>query len=251
MSQLTREIINRKIFEKIVKKNKNNLKEQAIRGAISYIHRKQTGITVNAAAYLFAKKHNVSVWRYLKDRDIQSLKSTLQTVNASQTRNGFSQHDIKKSKYLPESEFSSEASKNANVYPYVYILENSLRKLILEKFDKQDNWWADKVLVSNDIRSYAEKVKGAESKYPWMPKRAKHPIYYIGLEQLFKIIIRNWGKYFKNVFSDLGDLRTWGRESVPIRHLIAHNIATRKLDKDNIKIKTDYVLNCIKNSRKN
>jgi len=246
---MARETIDHKIFERILKKNKENLKEQAIRDGVSRVHKKYRGITLNAAAHLFAEKHKVAIWRYLKDKDIESLKHVPQSVQAIQGSKKFPKQPTKP-KYLPESKFSNEAFRNEKVYPYVYILENSLRNLILEKFEKEGNWWNNKAFVSNDIQEYAEKVKKAESKYSWMPKRAKHPIYYVGLEQLFKIITKNWQKYFKDVFTDFGDLRTWGRETVPIRHLIAHNIPTRKIDEENIRIKTDYILNCIKNSKK-
>jgi hypothetical protein len=43
----------------------------------------------------------------------------------------------------------------------------------------------------------------------------------------------NWPK-FSNIFDDQGHLRTWITESVPVRNLIAHNIKTKKPERDDL-----------------
>lgn len=136
--------------------------------------------------------------------------------------------------------FEDAASNNAKIYLYLYILENSLRKVILDNFKDKTDWWKNKKIVHPDIQNYAIAIQKAESKYIWMPVRGDHPIYYVGLWELFKIIEINW-KDFKNIFNNLEDLRTWMKEMVSIRHLVAHNVKTRKVDFDNVKIRTTHI----------
>lgn len=138
-----------------------------------------------------------------------------------------------------------EAEKNMEIYPYVYVLENSLRKLILEKFANMNNWWQDKKIVKPDIQDYAQKIQNAEKKHKWVEKRGNHPIYYVGLEHLYKIIEVNFNPHFKGMF-DISNLRTWVNECVPIRNLVAHNIPTQKTERDNIKIRTNYICRSVK-----
>jgi len=127
------------------------------------------------------------------------------------------------------------------------VLENSLRNLILEKFKNEKDWWNNKKFVKDEVRDYAKKIQEAEKKHKWLGKgRGDHPIYYVGLDHLLNIIERNFNPHFKDVF-DLGNIRTWINESVPIRNLVAHNIRTQKEERDNIKIRAKYICNLIEN----
>jgi len=138
-----------------------------------------------------------------------------------------------------------EAEQNREIYPYVYILENSLRNLIQNKFKNVPNWWSNTKIVKQDIQEYAKKIQDVEKKHKWIGKRGNHLIYYVGLEHLYKIIEMNYNPYFKGMF-DLSNIKTWINECVPIRNLVAHNIVTQKTERDNIKIRTTYICNSIK-----
>jgi hypothetical protein len=143
------------------------------------------------------------------------------------------------------SPFVREANRNAKVYPYIYVLENSLRWVILQKLGVEEQWWNDKRVISEDIRNYALRIEQAEKKYPWIKKRGNHPVYYVGLLELFRIVDKNWKSYFSDVFSDLEQLRAWVKESVPIRNLVAHNIPTRDIEQHVIIKNTDYICRII------
>lgn len=245
---MPRDKISPKIWEKITSNPKIKVKyrnEQSIRNAISDIHKKNHGVTMNGAAYEFAKD-SVSVYRYLDDKDKQSL----QHLRALEVKsNGGTQKKQRiKTKEVTLSfgqKYIKEANENASIYPLVYVLENSLRNLILEKFKDEKDWWNNRKFVKDEIRDYAKKIQEAEKRHKWLGKgRGDHPIYYIGLDHLFKIIERNFNPYFKDIF-DLGNLRTWINESVPIRNLVAHNIRTQKEERENIKIRAKYICNLI------
>lgn len=91
--------------------------------------------------------------------------------------------------------------------------------------------------------------KRQKKKHDWLPERANHPIYYVGLEDLFKIISKNYTKHFKRIFTDQGNLRTWINECIPIRNLLAHNIRIKQEEKHNLIIRTKYICTLIEKNK--
>jgi hypothetical protein len=182
--------------------------------------------------------HHVKVWQKLENEDKKSLSSyNISDIVAKYGTSPVSKLQPRKIRIKQTNmkfceEFMNDANANAAIYPYVYVLENSLRKVILTAFKNETNWWVSKA-VHPRIRAYAERIQLAEKKYRWVDKRGGHPIYYVCLEHLLKIIEMNWGK-FKGIFDDLNHLKTWIEESVPVRHLIAHNIKTKPQEKQDI-----------------
>ncbi|MGI0072607.1 MAG: hypothetical protein ACREA3_02200 [Nitrosotalea sp.] len=243
--------IDKKIFDKIAKHSKISPKyanAQTIRVLISNIRTQNAGLTPNASAHIFAKKHGVSVFRHLSDDDKKSLKNYNSPPSPSSHSKPNTEYPRtrKRKLQLPfDQKLVQEAEKNMDIYPYVYILENSIRKLILDKFANKNNWWTDSKIVKQDIQDYAQKIQDAEKKHKWVGKRGAHPIYYIGLDHLYKIIEMNYNPHFKNLF-EISNLKTWINECVPIRNLLAHNVPTQQSERDNIKIRTKYICNSIK-----
>lgn len=230
---------------------------QAVKNYISNIKTKECPhATQNAAAQVAAQIKRFSIAKKLSKEDKHTLPHNISEIveryipkNKKVVTNmaKSSQPHVKKIKTNFGADFLNEAQENANIYPYVYILENSLRKLILETFKDQSNWWDNSRIVHKDIKKYSEIIQEAEKKHRWLDKRGSHPIYYVNLENLFKIIEMNWNPHFKPIFNDLGHLRTWIAESVPIRNLVAHNINTHKSERDNIRIRSQYICKLIEN----
>jgi hypothetical protein len=222
------------------------MKPQSVRNAISQIHKDNPGITMNAAAYEFAKRKKFSIYKHLTLEDKLSLRY-LKSKPTKEIEISKPKCKIKITEAEPDfkSQFIKEANENAKIYPYIYILENSLRSIIFKKFGTTLDWWNDKRIVGEDIQEYSRRIQEAEKKYPWLKNRGDHPIYYVGLFELFKIIEKNWKSHFRDIFPDLELLRAWIKESVPIRNLVAHNVKTRPQEQQNIKIRTDYICRLI------
>ncbi|MCV0400166.1 MAG: hypothetical protein K5785_09275 [Nitrosarchaeum sp.] len=238
------EVVLNKILNHTIIKNKK-IKKQSIRDGASKIKKDNHGITSSAAAYEWARKnHGISVYRYLSKDDVNSLQY-LKDLSPSPKKNQ-SNRKIKAKKTITSygQRYITNANQNADIYPHVYILENSLRDLILKKFQDEKNWWTNTKIVKPDIQKYAQTIMDAEKKHRWLDTRGDHPIYYVGLEHLLKIIEMSYNPYFKNIF-ELTKLKTWIEECIPIRHLLAHNIKTSKEEQDNIKIRTKYICTLI------
>lgn len=243
--KLSEKRINKKILEKIFSNPKITASKQVVRNRISDLRRNNAGISLNAACHLYAQSKGFSLMKYLGEKDRISLQYA-KKESSSRAKNS-NNKKIRKPKGITTRfgmNFESDANKNAKIYPYIYLLENSLRHIILTTFIEKKDWWVDPKIVHPDIREYATKIQNAESKYKWMPDRGNHPIYYVGLYELFKIIEKNWNN-FKIIFGNLENLRTWINEIIPIRHLIAHNVKTRKDDYENARIRTTHVCTMI------
>jgi len=245
---MTRDTINQKLIEKIKGiggKQGTEIKDQSIRDGTSRLKKKNFGITSNAAAYKWAEEKGINVYRYLSDQD----KKSLQHLTSKPVASGghTKSYKIKKKKVEAPygTKFVTHANQNAEIYPYVFILENSLRALILKKFKDEGNWWNNKKFVKDEVRDYAKKIQQAEQQHKWIGTRGSHPIFYVNLEHLLKIISRNYNPYFRELF-DLQKFQTWVEECIPIRNLVAHNIPAQKEERDNIRIKTKYICNLIK-----
>jgi hypothetical protein len=247
---MPRDLLSQKIFQLIYKSPKNKLKSaQSLRNKISQIHNENHGITMNAAASVYANSAHIKVNRYLSTEDrlsLQNLKIPTDINNKTSTQRKI--HTIH-SKPEFSTTFIDEANHNASTYPYVYILENTLRDVILCKFSTTTNWWSNTSIVNQDIQDYSFRIQKAESKYPWLNPRGIHPLYYVGIYECFKIIEKNWTS-FKDVFNDLELLRTWVKEIVPIRNLIAHNVRIHQQDKQNVQIRTTYICTLVNKWKK-
>ncbi len=242
---MSRSRLDPKLFRILKKKTKGKISDQAIRNALSGIRSDIPGITLNAAASIFAQKRGFKVMKYLAEEDRQSL----QNISYSLQKSRSILKQPRKSRKTPiigfGQKFITDACSNADVYPYIYILENMLRNLILNIFTNEPNWWTKK--VSKDVQEYAKTVQKAEDKHDWLPGRGNHPIYYIGLYELYRIISKNHPQHFKTVFKDQGNLRTWINECVPIRNLLAHNVRVQSSEKQNLKIRTKYICRIVEN----
>jgi len=250
---MSRDVIDQKIFE-IIKYHPSTtgMNAQSIRNAISKIHSKNHGITMNAAASVFAQKKDFRVYRYLSSQDKDSLKYLKEEVSSGQSKNAEPTQIISKKKrktitLLYGQKYQNDANKNAEIYPHIYIIENTLRDLILETFKDKANWWNNAKIVKPDIPKHAEYIKGLEEKHKFIGKRADHPIYYVNLCHLLKIIEMNYNPHFKKVFPNLNNLRTWIDEIEPVRNLVAHNVKTQNEERQNIQIKAKYICNLVEN----
>ncbi len=226
--------------------------KQSVRNAISGIHIDNHGLTMNAAAAVFADRKGIKVNRYLTPDDRLSFQHLKQIAAVEATPAQGRKKAVAVVDVVPDfgSEFIAAANDNARIYPYIFILENTLRDVILKEFGLSRDWWSNRAIVSVDTQEYAEKIRQAEQKYPWMKDRGDHPIYYVGLFELFKIIERNWKDHFDKVFKDLQQLQAWIKESVPIRILVAHNIRTRDQERQLIKKNTDYICRIVEKWKK-
>lgn len=94
---------------------------------------------------------------------------------------------------------ADDARRMALVYPKLYLLENSIRQVILETLRRAHgaDWFAAK--APTDVKNKVIDRKALEKKKPWHSQRGAHEINYTDFGDLRKIIERNWDD-FKSLF---------------------------------------------------
>lgn len=215
------------------------------------------GCTQNAAAYILGLTEDVKIWGKLDKKDKDSLPPNVSDI--VDKYKGISPVKAKKSKerkikitsIIPNyaSEFINAANSNNKVYPHIYVIENLLRKIILDVLGDSKSWWKTPPL-NHEIIDYAVKIKNAEAAHPWMKKRGEHPIYYVGLEELKKIMNKFWENNFKWI-GEREKFMLWIDELIPIRNMVAHNIQVEKEEIITTEQKSKWIITLINNKVSN
>lgn len=203
--------------------------------------------------YLLAAKTNINLNRYLPQEKVNQIRQLLFQLNQhaqpSQLRDTHSKkktasktvsvtvgktfvinNSILSDKVLAEAKEMSE-----EVYPLLYIFENSIREIIIRimRSTHGANWWDTK--VSKEIRQAVEERRAKEEQNPWHGKRGTHPIYYTDLEHLGRIVQNNWDN-FKIIFPTPQWLIQRINEITHSRNPVAHMNPLSKDDIQRIKI---------------
>jgi hypothetical protein len=128
----------------------------------------------------------------------------------------------------------ADAQKMAEVYPVLYVFENSVREFVDGHLTKAygSNWWGEPKLVPKEVRDTVERVRKAEQINRAHTSRNARPIYYTMLGDLVYIVVSEKGnKVFKK---PMFPRATWFPELVQsaevTRNIFAHMNPLQKRD---------------------
>lgn len=129
---------------------------------------------------------------------------------------------------LPEA-LVEDARRMADVYPYLFVLENSLRQVITRvlKASAGKDWWAR--CAPKEVKRRVEERRGREDRQPWHGKRGAHEITYSDFGDLKRIIESNWKK-FDALFPSVSWIGQRLDDLEPLRNVVAHSNALGKRD---------------------
>lgn len=127
------------------------------------------------------------------------------------------------------------AKKNSEVYPALFIFENSLRNLIIIVLSKKygQNWWK-KAKVNKKIRNNVSRRMQEERMNAWRGNRGAEPIFYTDFSDLATILRSNatvFNPILKGVVGGLNFLTHRLDELAGIRHNLAHTSPLKSKDK--------------------
>lgn len=137
---------------------------------------------------------------------------------------------------LPESMLREAKQMAEEVYPRMYVFENSVRELIMRVLTSfyGSNWW--NLSVPEPVKKVVKNRLDEEDKNPWHGKRGAHPIFYTDIGHLKQIVRANW-KHFEQILGNQGWFEQRIEEINTSRRVVAHN---NPLDKDDIKLLDVY-----------
>jgi len=202
----------------------------------------------NAVAQVAAKIKGFSIAHRLKKEDkvpnnlAEIVGKYSKKFKGSPTQMEYKK-DFSKKAVKSQSPLEKEAWENARCYPPLYILENKLRILIFTRMGRDELWWK-KPSINQKIEEYAKNMKQNNESTPWIKKQGDHPMYYITLSHLSKLIELNWNSFKK--LKNLHKFLSWLDDLIIIRNSLAHNAPLSNRDKKEIEVQVPKILSVLK-----
>jgi hypothetical protein len=196
-------MINQEIVKLLREKTK-----LSVPGLYKAIDRKKSQIgyaySTETAAYMLASENQIDISKFLKPEELTEVREAIRSSRPVQVSKVSTEvqkrvivHLDKELKIdcpnVPVS-ILKDAKKMSEVYPYFYVFENSIRYFIIETLSKYGNdWWSAK--VNPKIQQKATDRQSKEGRNRWHGTRGEHPIFYVDIDDLQKIITSNYDDF--------------------------------------------------------
>ena len=222
--------------------------------------KKLAPMSTEDAIYLIAHDERVPIDKLLPTATLDRLgdlivrtRGTAAAVNASPSRakakstsmqsreirfpSGFKVSNM----LLPDSKLQ-EARAMADIYPLLYVLENSMREVIkrVMKAKHGDGWW-DSQLTSGKLKTIHQTAADRKkNERKWHQGRGSHPIDYIDLSDLGTIIQSNAQLFIPAILDDdIEWFRQFMKELEPSRNVVCHMNPLDHHNKADLKVKVE------------
>lgn len=201
-------------------------------------------MSTDEAVYVVAHQEGIDLSRHLPIEVIDRVRSLVPKELPKPTATTTSQKPkVKRSKRAATSAYplvkDSMIARSVNIgnesFPQIFVLENSIRNLIINKLTKAygSDWWT-KARIKG-IRDNVQKTIDKEKKYPHREKRGLHPIFYSNFADLKQIIL-NERKYFADVIIDFQWFEVEMDQVYMARNSLAHSVLITEDDASTIRL---------------
>lgn len=167
-------------------------------------------------------------------------KTAARAVKAPQERVLRFPGEFKTTNPLLPSAKLNEAKEMAAIFPILYVLENSIRDLIMRVMcDKYGADWWDTQLTSGNANQVRQKAAGRmssqEKMHFWHQRRGSHPIDYVDLPDLGILILAKQNDFVPNIIPNREWFLHMMRELEPSRNVVCHMNPLEKGNVDDVK----------------
>jgi hypothetical protein len=196
------------------------------------------------AIIALAAENGINITKYASQEDLVAIRQARSSTFSPSSNEIVSttKTSIKKPRFdagfpnpFVDASVVNSAHRNAELYPVVYLFENSVRNLVSVVMQSTfgDDWWEQK--VSDKIKNNVQIRQSEEKQYPWHSQRGASPIFYTDISDL-RTIINTYNKQFKKVFGKIPRVEMWIEEIEKTRNILAHNNPVSKKDRDRITV---------------
>lgn len=209
--------------------NKLKITHQALSLQAKKLKATHGPMTTEEAVYVIAHQQGIDLSRFLAIQELDRVRSLvpkeLPTLPQAKTAVKAKKVRVKQAQsypLVPTSVISKSVIIGQESFPKMFVLENSIRKLIIRKLSAHygKDWWLKG--VSKGIRDNVQRTIDKEKKYPHRPRRGLLPIFYSNFGDLKEIILQN-----RTLFSDpILDFKWFEVEMDQVymaRNSLAHN----------------------------
>lgn len=198
----------------------------------------KTQTTTEDGIYLLAAQSGINLRKYLPRDKVDAIRHLVLQVNHDAGPPAVLKAPSKKATFkvgsmtigktlsvgdllLPLKMLAEAKEMAEEVYPLLYVFENSVRMIIVRVMQKAHglDWWD--VKVGRGIREEVQRRRAKEDQNPWHGKRGAHPIYYTDLDHLGLIVQNNWAD-FKQILPSPQWVRQRIDEIAHSRNPVAH-----------------------------
>lgn len=214
--------------------------------------KKQYPMTTEDATYVIAQREGIILDKYLNKETInhvgallQYISPTVQTLPSVSKATRQRKEELRRKQgviiiggqefkvtdpILPQKKIS-EAKEMAEMYPLLYILENSIRQVIDRVMTSRYgvNWWESE--APRGLRDTVKKRMADEEKNSWHQRRGARPIDYLDLDQLPALMRKTEREVVPDIIPSLEWFTQFVNEVYKSRCVVCH---MNPLDKDNI-----------------
>lgn len=236
-----------KIDKRIVGKLQKKL-GVTLRRVYQLIEQKSTTLFIppHKAAYMLAAEKGINVTRLLPENELIELRQVKDPKN-SEHNNVVSKTSSSRRKRefrltvggieycdpLLDETISKCAIENSNLYPVVYLFENSVRNVIKRILYSSHgaDWWNK--CTSKDVKRNVDNRINKEKDSPWHNARGADPIFYTDIGDLKSIFTVN-NSNFRPILGKLETIYIWIEEIEKTRNTLAHSNPVKKRDRERL-----------------
>lgn len=207
--------------------------------------KKVTPMSTEEAAYLIAHEVGIKIDRFLPVEMVARVRALIPQNSAPVSGQGTQARHrpakpvarppktlnfanrIKVSSTLLGASKLAEAKEMAELYPILYVLENSMREVVRRVMHAKygTDWW-DTQMTSGKLKVAANTAASRmkkEASQRWHQRRGADPLDYIGLDELGDIISGKHDAFFHNMLAiDVEWFRHFMKELEPSRNVLCH-----------------------------
>ncbi|MGQ0668293.1 MAG: Swt1 family HEPN domain-containing protein [Actinomycetota bacterium] len=230
---------------------KLGVSQQRLSQRVAQVKRLYGPMTTEEGTYVLAHQQGLDLTKYLDTATVDRIRSMLskdgQTGATPARTTKLRAAPTKPVRIAPRMEVvdamlpasvAKDASRMADVYPKLYVLENSLRNVINRVLTAKHgrDWWSKR--APTDVQNRVKTRKEGDDKKPWHGKRGSHEIYYSDFGDLSKLITKNWND-FKGIFPTQQWITQKLEELEPPRNIVAHNNPLSAKEQTRIELYSD------------
>lgn len=211
--------------------------------------KKEIPMTTEEAVYVIAQRNNIILDKYLDKETVERVRVLYQQITS------ISQAPVKRRRTKAEGTLGKqrvikigkgfkltdpllprkklvEASEMSDVFPYLYVLENSIREFIdiIMTTKYGDNWWNSQ--APKPLRDDVSGRMTNDKKHSWHQRRGARPIDYLDLKDLPRLVGKIEKMVVPNIIPSLEWFKQLVEEVYKSRCVVCH---MNPLDKNNIK----------------
>lgn len=237
-------MVNAKIRDRLLKRL-GGISKQALSQRVQVLKARYGPMSTDDAVYVIAHLQGIDLSRDLPLATQDRIRTLIpRELLGDTTKRGTKRKEKPKTKEkgtvssypLVDAETIQTAfTLGNNVFPQVFILENSIRTFISNTLcGLSEDWWTK--YVPMNVQKSVAKTMRKESRYPYRRARGNHPLLYSNFADLKLIILANSEGAFSDVLIK-PDWFTAGMDDVYMaRNNLAHSIPLDPSDVDHIRL---------------